>query len=66
MVTVAWPDCDRSTREVAVTVTSEGDGAVTGAVYSPSDVIAPQAIPLQPLPERLHNTTSSAEPVAEN
>ena len=33
--TVALPTCDVSNKDVAVTVTTDGEGAVGGALYSP-------------------------------
>ena len=66
IMTVALPNCVRSERDVAITATTGGFGAVAGAVYSPSEVISPQEMPPQPLPETLQITTLSDEPVAVN
>ncbi len=66
MVTVAVPTSERSERERAVTSTVDGLGAVEGAVYSPSELISPQPMPLQPAPESPQMTTPSADPVALN
>jgi hypothetical protein len=66
IVTLALPDCVRSARDVAITVTTGGFGATVGAVYRPCDVISPQEIPLQPLPTVLQSTTSPDDPVAVN
>lgn len=66
IVTVALPDCVRSKREVATTVTTAGLGAAKGAVYNPSAVISPHVMPLQPAPEMPQTTTSSSAPDALN
>ena len=66
IVTVALPDPVEPRSEVATTVTTSGVGAVEGAVYNPSAVISPHAIPLQPAPEMFQTTMSSAAPDAVN
>jgi hypothetical protein len=53
-------------REVAVTATVAGLGAIAGAVYSPLDVMEPQLIPEHPLPETLQITTPLSGPLALN
>lgn len=63
-LTVALPDWVESNKEVAVTVTVEGFGAVRGAVYNPSYVMLPQEMPLQPAPERLQTTMFPEPPLA--
>ena len=55
--TFALADWLRSARDVAVTMTIGGFGAVAGARYKPCPVICPQAMPLHPGPERLQITT---------
>jgi len=60
---LAVPDWLRSASEVAVTLTTEGFGAVAGARYRPPDVIWPHAFPLQPAPERLQSTTLFVVPL---
>jgi hypothetical protein len=52
-----------SAREVAVTVTFDGEGAFAGAVYSPSSLIVPHVIPLHPVPVTLQMTTPSVVPL---
>lgn len=52
-----------SAREVAVTVTFDGEGATAGAVYSPSSLIMPHVIPLHPAPLTLQMTTLSVVPL---
>lgn len=56
MVTVAVPVCVGSKIDVAATVTAEGLGALVGAAYSPSAVIVPHVIPLQPAPDNDQTT----------
>lgn len=60
--TLALADLVRSARDVAVTTTMGGVGAVLGAIYTPRDVIWPHAMPLQPAPERLQLTTEFVVP----
>jgi hypothetical protein len=64
IVTLALPNCVKSNREVAITVTTGGFGAVAGAVYNPLPVIIPQETPLQPAVEMLQRMT--LEPIALN
>ena len=63
MVTVADADTEGFASSVAVTATIGGVGAVFGAVYKPVELIEPQAIPAQPLPEMLQFTTPLAPPL---
>jgi hypothetical protein len=67
-VTTAEAEADGSAVAVAFTVTLGGVGRVAGAVYSPADVIVPQATPLHPDPETVQATAVFVLPVtvAEN
>jgi hypothetical protein len=55
-VTLAEPNFVESLTEVAVTITVGELGTVEGAVYLPVESIAPQLVPVQPVPERLQVT----------
>lgn len=66
MVTTVEPDIPGFEREVAVTVTVAGLGALTGAVYSPLESIEPQVIPEHPLPETFQTTMPLPGPLAKN
>ncbi len=55
--TLAGADLLVSACDVAVTVTEGGFGTIAGAVYNPADEIFPQALPVQPEPEMLHETS---------
>ena len=63
MVTIADADFVLSAFEVAFTVTCAGLGIVPGAVYSPPELIVPQALPVQPAPAKLQVTFVSVVPV---
>jgi hypothetical protein len=61
--TCAAADLLVSACDVAVTVTDGGFGTIAGAVYKPTDEIVPQARPVQPAPEMLHDTSVLAVPL---
>jgi hypothetical protein len=65
-VTVAEPERAGFWRDVAVTVIVAGFGACAGAVYSPEELMVPQEMPTQPLPDKLQITTLLSGPEAEN
>lgn len=54
--TCAEADFVVSACDVTVTFTDGGFGTVAGAVYNPADEIFPHALPVQPVPEMLHDT----------
>jgi hypothetical protein len=62
MLRIALAVTVTSARDVAITVTVEGEGGVDGAVYSPWSVIIPHVIPLHPAPLTLQMTTLSLVP----
>lgn len=49
--TVAVANCDKSAKLVAITEIAFGEGAASGAVYTPFASIVPQAVPLHPVPD---------------
>jgi hypothetical protein len=55
-VTTAMSDFVGSAADVAVTLTVAGDGTPDGAVYSPVLLMLPHAVPVHPLPGKLHVT----------
>jgi hypothetical protein len=63
IVTAADADIDGLDNNVAVTATVLGIGGVGGAVYKPVEVIMPQVMPAQPLPETLQFTTLEELPL---
>jgi hypothetical protein len=65
-VTIVDPEIAGLDRDVEVIEIVAGVGGLIGAVYSPVEVIDPQAMPEQPLPETDQITTPLAEPLATN
>jgi len=65
IATDAEPVLEESAELVAVTVTSAGEGAAEGAVYSPVVLIVPQAAPLHPAPCKVQVTAVFAVPVTD-
>lgn len=52
-----------SATDVALMLTCAGLGTVVGAVYKPPELMAPQALPVHPVPDTLHVTLVFVDPV---